>query len=547
MNNFIRLTGVLLAVLLIWGLILSRDSAPLLEEGRRNPFKWCYDRVAFSWYFTRANLVEERGNEERVLAELARAAWHRPSFTRQVFGLPPTDYSGLARRFESLGLNEEAARLFSAAYYKDPGVEQARASIPGCAGLEDWEGVSRIAADVVARRPDSGEGWYWWGRALLREGRGLEAAEKLEKAAALTPGDGDIHYWLGESYRAGGREGSAEAEYREAVGLSPEHREGWAALCRKIAKDGSAGEAQEKVSTLTADQATRIRFGDDLIFCGNNKLPPAVRGEESFPFTLYCEFLPGAEGRITPYLKLKSGHFQKRFLLEPVSPSDVSPGGVLVKPYRPLLPWDICPLPARVLIGFLDKSGEPLRIFGSRESELELEEVRVEAGLFSYPRPDPRLAGIDWKDLTDLRKRTVLAGGERVEVEVTGSPLVAAVGIISYTEGTIRVPQGTEIAKVRCLGPEGFRSEYPIRLGLETADRWLESRDPHVSRHQPASIFHSHRMAGKKSYRWHHYQALLPLSGPSRLEKLELEYTGPPSGCWVVNNVFLLESPPDPD
>ncbi len=546
-------TVILVLILVAGGVALSRDSSPLLERGRRNPVAGLYDRLAFTWHFTRATFLDENADREKSLAELARAVWHRPSFSREVFNLDPADYLGLARQFESLGLKRKAARLFLAAYRADPGRERALTCILGCAGLGDWEKVALIAAESVGQPDDFAAGYYWWGRALYHRSRPEEAEEKFLQAKLVNPEAGDIDYWLGRVCQDQNRREEAAAFYREMIAAAPGHREAWEALAvleRAAGNRPAAEAAEERASSLTAGAAADSRFGERFLFLGWDGLPSPGQGEKAFPFTLYCRFRPGTAGRITPYLRLQAGHFQKKIRLEPISSREAARGETLVKTSRPVLPWDTVPLPAEVRIGFLDENEQPLRIFNRRDFELKLGEVEIEPALFSYPGPDPIISGLPWKDAADLKVRTVLAGDNEMEVELAGSGPVSAVGIISYTVGTISLPQETEIGTLGGWGPGGAEFEYPIRLGMETADRWLESRPPHVRRHQAGEIVYSRRVEGERDFQWHFYLELFLVPVPGPLEKLVLRYTGPAGGCWMVRNIFLLSEEdllPDPE
>ncbi len=533
----------LLAVILAGILLLPRGGSPLPGEGRRNPLGKLYDRLAFTWHFTRANFRGQPGEEDKRLADLARAVLHRPSFSREAFGLAPGDYLGLARKFAGLGMAEDAGRFYAAHCRADPGRSRARTGILGCAALGDWENVSRLAAESTARDPDFSEGYYWWGRALLENNLPRDALEKLGEAGRIDPKSGDLGYWLGKAYAASGSEEEAAGAYRAAVSAAPAHRGAWKALAelhRESGEDDAARKARERVSSLTAEEEIGTRFGEGLILVGHDGLPPEARGEAYFPLTLYYEFLPGAQGTVTPYLRFRTGPFQKRIFLEPISPGEASPGETIIRPHRPILPWDIVPLRQEVLIGFLDEAGEPLRIFDRRENELKLGEAEIAPGLFPCPVPDPLAAEIPGEKPVDLGKRTVLAGENSVELKIPDSGTLSAIGIISYTEGTIALPQKKEVAAVHCLGSDGSVAIFSIRLGLETADRWLESRASHVPRHQTARIISSHPAGDERSYNWHYYLVLLPLPQPGAIDRLSLQYTGPSDSCWVARNIFLL-------
>lgn len=531
----------LLAIILAGTLLLPQGGSHLPGEGRQNPLRSLWHHIAFTWHFSRYKFREFGPIEESRSVDLAHAVWYRPSFSQQAFGISSSDYLGLARKFANLGLAEKAGLLYLAAHQENLGRDQAIISILGCAGLKDWKNVSRIAEESTILFPDFADGYYWWGRALIAAGRPRDALAKLSLAGRLNPDSGDITYWQGIALQSLGENEKAASAFRETVAAHPFHRKAWKALAEMYRETDiieGAREAEYWISSLTAVQEFNSRFGEGLVFLGVGDLPPTVRGNEEYPLSIYCTFMPGAAGVVYPYLRFRSGPFQKKITMAPISFAPISTGEVLVKSFRPFLPWDIVPLPTEVLIGFLDESGVPLPILQGPGHELKLGEVEISAKLFSAPDPAPFLSELPGNDLTDLRKKTALAGSEVLELEISDSGVVAAIGIVSYTEGTITFPQGMKIAAV-ALGGDGSPPEYPIRLGLDTADRWLESRDPHITRHQVARIIYSHQdEAG--NFQWHYYLCLLPLPEPMEVSSLTLRYLYPGGGSWIVKNIFLL-------
>jgi tetratricopeptide (TPR) repeat protein len=105
------------------------------------------------------------------------------------------------------------------------------------------------AGVAVQMRPGDGSAWALLGLSQQASGRLPEAAESLEKAAAVAPDRADIAHNLGTVYLAQRRYPEAEASFRRAVSLDPGATEAAAALTRL--------EAQRTQSTSSRDGAKR--------------------------------------------------------------------------------------------------------------------------------------------------------------------------------------------------------------------------------------------------------------------------------------------------
>jgi len=541
MKRFILVTISIILILVTLDYFFY--SPPLLERVRRNPLEVIHDYIAFIWHYTGSVWYEGAHNETLRRRWMARAVWYRPSFSEEVFGLASDNLPALAEQFESLGLFQEAGLLFAAGYDQ---VRQDKKrvlnAIISCAGIGAWEQVISIARRALSDNPDFRTGYYWWGMALLEIKRPEEAIEVLQSATDSA----DRHFLLGRALQDTGRIQGAEREYLRAVELSPRHRGAWTALAgiyRSQGKSSPAARADEAAAGLTPENLSGVQFGTDLIFWGHQGLPERIEGDAQFPFTFFWESLPGIIGTVTPRLRLKSGIFQKLISLDQIALNHSLSGEILRTVSRAEVPWHIWPIRSEVLISFIDEMGVPLRILGSHDTDLSLGTVDVTPGVFSGRGACPLPDWLSRDKITDLDKKSILARGSEVRIELDGVKRCCALGLISFTVGSLSLPGGSEVARVECRTVDGDRYDFPIRLSMETADRWVESRAPGIARHAPAKIFSSHREKNNgKSFNLNSYQTVLHLPAPGKLELIKLTYTCPLDGAWVIESVFLVEN-----
>ena len=106
-------------------------------------------------------------------------------------------------------------------------------------------GQARAAAEVAVRmRSEDGSAWALLGLSQQAEGKLPEAAQSLEKAAAVAPARADIAHNLGTVYLAQRRYPEAEAAFRGAIALDPTATESAAALARLEAQRQEAAQGK---------------------------------------------------------------------------------------------------------------------------------------------------------------------------------------------------------------------------------------------------------------------------------------------------------------
>ncbi len=106
--------------------------------------------------------------------------------------------------------------------------------LPGASDARQPASLESAAAGLrerLQREPDRVEGWQLLGRTELALGRFAEAAEALERAAALAPGDAQVKADLADAIaqsRGGDLEGRPIELIRQALAIDPSNRKGLA-------------------------------------------------------------------------------------------------------------------------------------------------------------------------------------------------------------------------------------------------------------------------------------------------------------------------------
>ena len=524
------------------GLIFVEYWPPFLNREGLNPKEWLLNHLLFAWHYTRSVWLEGVDGGEAAVPARALAVWYHPVLSEEIFGILPTDYQNLARLYESLGLSEEAAQLFELSFEQGaPNPARAREAILPCAGLSAWDEVERIAASAAS--PAFPEGYYWRGRALIELGRHEDGLSALKAAEDYLPVNGELYFRMGEASEKTGALESAEKYYRRAVELAPLHQPAWDSLAALHPRSGLVREeaAALNASELTPPLRARARFGDELLFLGTGSLPPVISGGDELDITLYYQSLPGIDRNLQPLIKLRTPRSGKAVLPAPVPLPGSPVGQYLIASVKVRVPQDIWPGETEVLISFLDQAGQALRIFGERGYELPLALTTVRPGVFPGSPVDLPSGEIPGEGIIDLGLGTVLSGRSAVSVRPESEIEVSGIGLVSYTMDTVPLPGGTEVARVGCRGDDGSLYEFPVRLGIESADVHLERWPANITGHLPAEIFSSEIIReGDCEFPAHSYRTLFRFPRPIRLEEIRISYDYPARGAWRVKRIFLL-------
>jgi tetratricopeptide (TPR) repeat protein len=189
---------------------------------------------------------------------------------------------GLLGRVAELGpYPERAGERYRKALAIDPKYLPARLALASfLVGEGDVAGAFKVAQEIVADAPWSGEAQLLLGRELLRRKKASQALAPLEKAGELAPGVAEAHALLATAAYFTGDTDRAVAEYAKALALRPDQLE-WRTdyglfLGRSGEYEAAASELQKVVTSPGYKQAAGFV---NLGWVYRNSRPPKV--EES--------------------------------------------------------------------------------------------------------------------------------------------------------------------------------------------------------------------------------------------------------------------------
>ena len=504
-QTWLWIGAALAAVLLIvWGALGYRS--PLLDAGGRNPPERIADFFAHSWFFSKALWLENTRRPDRAEAEKFRAAWFRPSLLATLFHLDPSDPLTLAGEYEKRGLLSLAGRLLARAASLTDDPDRLQRIVASVAGMNEWERLTAVLRGIPPRLFSEVNGDYWLGRALLETGRAAAALPYLERAGASDLADASFQ--LSRALQATGREKEALASLRRAVEISPAHREAILALGRSAA-------------ALTPALPIRAAFESDILILGFDPPSPRLTGEETVRCRMFYEVLRASPETLAARFSLKRENRPGAAKESAIALDRSDPGVVRTAVWEFALPGDVVPGDYRALIGFERGPGRPLRQLGSRSEEIGCGEVAVLPGVFAVPYVDRHLVELFGTDLVNLRRSTVLNGRDRVSLPLDPSRPFSGFGIVSYTQWSTGISQGTKIGEIEAVTDAGEVFRFPIEIGVHTADIWLANRGSGERAHGFAPLYRSREVErGGEKATANAYYFVFRFPRPSRLSKV---------------------------
>ena len=335
----------------------------------------------------------------------------------------------------------------------------------------------------------------------------------------------------------------ADGSLRRAVDLSPDHPEAalsCADLLRAAGKT-QAGEAMRlHAESLTPALPVRAVFGG-LRVLGFD--PPSARltGEERLRCRMFYEIVGPVPEPLTARLSLQRENRPGMFKEIAIPTGRFDPGVVHTVLWEFPLPAEIVPGPYRVQIGFESAPGKPLRRLGSRDEETACGEIAVLPGVFAVPYADRHLAELFGTDLDNLRLSSVVNNRDRVSFPLASARPRSGIGIVSYSQWSTAVAQGTKLAELEVKTVEGETVRFPIAAGVETADIWLGDRPEEERAHGFAPLYRSREVErGAKKATANAYYFVFRLPRPALLASVSIEYVHPAAGALFIQNLFLL-------
>jgi tetratricopeptide (TPR) repeat protein len=144
-----------------------------------------------------------------------------PDYAKSEVGM-----AGVAGLYGQMGDYNKALALCSQILAKEPNLYSA---LYNCGNIHlldhQYEEAEKLLARAVQLVPEQSAPKHFLGRALIEEGRNVEAQPYLLQAAAMDPKVWDYHYWLAASLEQSGNTAGARVEYQRALSLNSDSKE----------------------------------------------------------------------------------------------------------------------------------------------------------------------------------------------------------------------------------------------------------------------------------------------------------------------------------
>ncbi len=541
---YISIVLIVFIVILLISYILYIP--PLLDEWGYNIPGRIYDFFAYAYYSSRMDWLENAGNDQASRRMAARAVWHRPGRMEELLGIPNDDLFQLGRNYAGLGLDQEAVRLFRAAFPSSLNDgERSLEIISNLAILGDWPGAAYAARELLKITPESSEVNYWMGRSLLEMEEFGEASVFLGKAVCSDSAFADAFYQAGRVDEEMGRISDALSRYEKAVRILPRHRESWAALAR-IYKGENEIEKRKKavscLSELTPEIRSRAIFGDRYILRGYNFSQTELMTGEKLTITLFIEDLDSGSGDYIPVVTLTSsaysGGISRKGELIPL----LSRGEVVGQEFSWDIPQVIYPGLIDLEISFADKdTGRKLETGGGEY--LRLPSFNLSPGWIPTSSREELVRKHFGEGARSLGMGTFLGPGTELIYDFEGEETVSGLGLVSYGHSSGSLPQGSNLGQINVNSNGSDDVVLPINIGLHTSEVWWEYLPVRWKKgHSQAPIFHSRPVrAGGSDFNEHEYFAVYRFPRPLNMKDIKIKNISRNSGLYVRDIILLSD------
>jgi len=422
------------------------------------------------------------------------AAWYRPDRMEELLGRNPDDLFFLGREYLSLGLNKQAVLLFRAALSPDFQPEHESLEIISyLAIIGDWPGTSRAAQELLKIYPESAEGNYWLGRALLEIDQPDQAAIHLRRSLQLQPEFIDAVFQIGRLEERGGKKVEAAARYAWVVARAPDHLGAWKGLVRLLKDRGEKEkleEARARCRELTPPVIVKRRIANKAFLRGYRISEEDIATGDSIELELFLEWFRPKRDLLRLKPKLISDACPQEFIRPLVTPTLRGSGSVITT--RINLPLSFVLYPGGISVGINLITAE-----SSEEAKKNniAGDDKVDA-LVRFQLGPEWVASIDrgvlikekfGSSARSLGKRTFLGPSDELKLDINDTP--AGLGLVTYLHRGVHIPQGTEVGWVVVEPAEGEVKSYPLIAGQDTAEVWWRYAAPGRRKHRSASKF----------------------------------------------------------
>ena len=517
---------------------------PLLDERGYNFPGRIYDFFAYAYYSSRMDWLKNAGKDQASLRAGALAGWYRPSKVIGLLGVNPDELFLLGRRYASLELDKQALQLFRAALSTINEEAKSLEVISYLTILDDWSGTVPVARALLAGYPESAEGNYWLGRALLELGRPNEAAPFLQSAFRIDRSLVDALYQLARVDEESGREDSALAQYENVVSVLPGHLEAWQALERLYGKRGEEEnwkESRMRAGELIPPEISSVDYKNKTVILGYILNRQKLRTEEELSLDLYIkgwrpgsvnlrivarlvsvDFWGNAEERGEPFFIKTAGEVAEERLTWK-NPFGLYPGN-----YR-----------LEIAIEELDTDGAAATI-SDQQVYRTLTTLKLSPRWLPARRRDRLVSEHFGERANPLEKRTFLGPGSELTLDFDEKNQISAVGMVSSSQCYASFPQGKEIARITLHTAEGGEFKFPVRAGVETSKCWWEAVVPRKRKHRLAPVFRSWPVrSGETEFQAYEYRTLFPLPHPSAISSMSVKNVSENAGFSITDIILI--------
>ena len=524
---------------------------PLLGERGYNIPGWIYNFFAYVYYSSRMEWLENDGEFQAGRRLKALAAWHQPDRMGELLGLPPDNLFQLGREYAGLGLAEEACLLFQAAFPTAlPNEGKSMEIISYLAMLGDWYGTVLTAKELLEVSPESSAANYWYGRALLETGGSVTAIAFLEKSYKLDKSLVDALYQSGRANEQAGKISEALRLYNEVTVFMPNHLEAWRALKLIYEETGEKKKAQFanlKCKELTPEIPCSVKFDNQLIFLGYNKLRREVSIKDELSLDLYLQNWQPRSIEIQPVVIFFSKNIPYRVSKTGTACFIKSNGAVIKQKLN--LKNPVFSVPGHYIIEDIE--------FENSENECNIKkisdvnqfsqsEMNV-APAWSQSKPQEKLVKQHFGvKASAVGKKAFLSTGLELDLKIENSEKIKALGLISFGRINPTTPQGRLIAQIIVKTRKNGEVVFPVRAGEETALCWWEVISPLQIKHKKASIFRSWPVSQGDKRKAHEYYAIFHFNRPVTIESMRLKYDAP-QGALYISDIIMIPSDDDAD
>ena len=544
----IVLIGIVIVILLIGYLFYT---PPLFDEGGYNIPGRIYNFFTYMYYVTLADWQESAGDARASRRTAARVAWYRPGRMEELLGIPHDDLFQLGQVYAELGLDEDACLLFQAALPMVlPNEEKSLNIISYLAILGKWPGTAKTAEELLEVCPESSAANYWYGRALLETGELATAIAFLEKSYKLDESLVDALYQIGRANEESGKVREALRLYSEVTISLPNHLAAWSALKRIYGERGEKKKAQYanlKCEELTPEIPCSVRFGNQLIFLGYNKLRREVSIEDELSLDIYFQNWRPRSVEIKPVVSFFSENI----------PYKVSRTGAkcFIKTNEEVIKQKlnlgkpVFSVPGHYIIESIDFmiSGTECNIKKiSNINKFRQSDMYVTPA-WSQSQTREKLVREHFGDKASaVGKKAFLSTGLDLNLKIENPDKIKTLGLISFGRIDPTTYQGRVIAQIIVKTRETGEVLFPIRAGEETALCWWEVISPFRIKHKKAPIFRSWPIRQGDKRKAHEYYAIFHFNRPVTIESIRVKYDAP-QGALYISDIILIPSDGDVD